>query len=171
VAVKAGLAAVLSGNPEAVIMVGPYKPVAEFTRQARAAGVKAVLATISFVGTESLIAELGAQSEGIVISQVVPPPTDPALPLAQSYRGALEKGSPGEAPSYTSFEGYIGGRVLLAGMEKAGKDATREQLIQAIEGLTDLDLGGLKLSYSGQSHQGLKAVFLTIVASGKAQAL
>src|ERR1035438_6359233 len=63
-AVKTGLAAVIAGEPDAVITVGPYKPTAEFVRQARAAGLKSEIATISFVGTESLIAELGSQSDG-----------------------------------------------------------------------------------------------------------
>jgi ABC-type branched-subunit amino acid transport system substrate-binding protein len=47
IAVKSGLADILSGNPDAVIMVGPYKPIAEFVRQAHAAGLKSVLANIA----------------------------------------------------------------------------------------------------------------------------
>src|SRR5262249_39003880 len=61
-AVKTGLAAIVASEPDAVIMVGPYKPTAEFVRQARAIGLKSELATISFVGTENLIADLGKDS-------------------------------------------------------------------------------------------------------------
>ena len=170
IAVKSGLSDILSGNPEAVVMVGPYKPVAEFVRQARTAGLKIALAAISFVGTENLIHELGAASDGIVISQVVPSPTSD-LPVAKAYRQALSVSSPAEQPAYTSFEGYITGRLLVAGLEKADSLDDREKLVDAIESLTEFDLGGMTLSYSGTKHQGSTAVFMTRVSGGVARSL
>src|SRR5450755_33878 len=170
IAVKSGLSDILSGNPEAVVMVGPYKPVAEFVRQARTAGLKIALAAISFVGTENLIHELGAASDGIAISQVVPSPTSD-LPVAKAYRQALSVSSPAEQPAYTSFEGYITGRLLVAGLEKADSLDDREKLVDAIESLTEFDLGGMTLSYSGTKHQGSTAVFMTRVSGGVARSL
>jgi branched-chain amino acid transport system substrate-binding protein len=76
-------------------------------RQARAAGVKGELATISFVGTENLIADRGRDSEGVLISQVVPAPSDASQRLTREYQAALKKTAPTEAPSYVSFEGYV----------------------------------------------------------------
>jgi branched-chain amino acid transport system substrate-binding protein len=167
-AVKTGLAAVMAAEPDAVVMVGPYKPTAEFVRQARAAGVKGELATISFVGTENLIADLGRNSEGVLISQVVPAPSDASQQLTREYQAALKKTAPTEAPSYVSFEGYVNGRVLLAALEKAGADPSREKLVEALNSTTSLDLDGIKLSFSVQNHQASSAVFLTRVKGGKA---
>jgi ABC-type branched-subunit amino acid transport system substrate-binding protein len=166
-AVKSGLAAVMSGEPDAVIIVAPYKPTAQFVRDAKQADLKAVMATISFVGTENLIDELKGQSDGLIISQVVPSPHDQSIPLVKDYRTALKKGE----PSYTSFEGYIAGRVLLEGLQRAGKDVTREKLIDAIDAMKDVDLGGLKISFSPASHQGSSSVFLTVLKSGKPEPL
>ena len=59
VAIKAGLAAMLEAKPDAVVMVGPYTPLATFIKEARAAGLKSQLATVSFVGTDNLVAEVG----------------------------------------------------------------------------------------------------------------
>lgn len=168
VAVKTGLAAVMAGNPDAVVMVGPYKPVAAFVTEARAAGLQVPLATISFVGTENLIAELGARSDGLVISQVVPSPADPTLPVVAAYRAALAKVSPDAKPSYVSLEGYITGRVLIAGLVKAGADLSRDGLVAALEGLGGSDLGGLAIGFGPQQRQALGRVWLTRVAGGTA---
>jgi ABC-type branched-subunit amino acid transport system substrate-binding protein len=167
--VKGGLAAVLAGAPDAVVIVGPYQPTAVFVRAAREAGLKAQFATISFVGTESLIAELGPASAGMIVSQVVPSPVDTALPLSRDYQNALKKSAPAAAPTYVSFEGYAGGRVLLAALDLAGKDLSREKLIEAFHGMANLDLGGMSVSFSATNHQGSKAVYLTTIRDGKAQ--
>lgn len=169
IAVKSGLATVMAGEPDAVIVVAPYQPAAQFVREARAAGLKAVIATISFVGTENLIAELGAQSDGLIISQVVPPPSSADSPLAAQYLAALKQSAPQSAPTYVSFEGYLNGRVLAAALEKAGVDLTREKLIDAIESIDNMDFGGVKISFSPKNHQGSNAVFLTRVTGGKTQ--
>jgi ABC-type branched-subunit amino acid transport system substrate-binding protein len=167
--VKGGLAAVMAGAPDAVVIVAPYEPTAAFVRAARQAGLKAQLATISFVGTESLIAQLGAASEGTIISQVVPSPTDVTLTLSRDYRSALQKSAPTASPTYVSFEGYVGGRVLVAALDQGGKDPSREKLIDAFHGMSKLDLGGMVFSFSPSNHQGSNAVYITTVKDGKAQ--
>jgi branched-chain amino acid transport system substrate-binding protein len=170
-AVKSGLAAVMAGEPDAVIIVAPYKPTAEFVRDAKQAGLKAVMATISFVGTENLIGELKGESEGLIISQVVPSPHQDSIPLVKAYRAALAKVSASEEPAYTSFEGYITGRVLLEALQRAGKDVSRESLIDTIDAMKDVDLGGLTISFSPANHQGSRSVFLTVVKSGKPESI
>jgi len=168
-AVKSGLAAVMTVEPDAIIIVGPYKPTAEFVRQARAAGLKSELAVISFVGTENLIADLGHGSEGVLISQVVPSPSDASHRLTHDYQAALKKIAPAEVPSYVSFEGYVNGRLLIAALEKTGPDLTREKFVDALNGISNLDLDGMKLSFSERNHQASNAVFLTRVKNGKAE--
>jgi len=167
--VKGGLAAVLAAAPDAVVIVAPYEPTALFVRAAREAGLKAQFATISFVGTESLISVLGTASEGMLISQVVPSPTDASLALSRDYQNALKKSAPAAAPTYVSFEGYIDARVLIAGLDLAGKDLSREKLIDAFQGMSHLDLGGMVFSFSPTNHQGSNTVYVTTVKDGKAQ--
>jgi ABC-type branched-subunit amino acid transport system substrate-binding protein len=170
-AVKSGLAAVMEGAPDVVVIVAPYLPTAAFVRAARETGLKSQFATISFVGTENLIAELGPAATGMLISQVVPSPLDPALALAHDYRSALQKSLPAASPSYVSFEGYVSARVLIAALDGAGKDLTREKLIDTFHGMSKLDLGGMVFSFSESNHQGSKAVFLSAVKDGSAQTI
>lgn len=168
-AVKSGLVAVLDGKPDAVVIIGPYKPTAAFVHEFRAAGARAALATISFVGTESLILEAGKDADGVIISQVVPSPEAPGLPLVKAYQGAIARLTPAVTPSYTTLEGYLTGRLLIEALGRLGTEPTREKLVDAIEAMEALDLGGIRLSFSAASHQGGKTIFLTSVVDGKAR--
>ena len=58
-AVKTALLAICKADPEAVVMVGAYKPCAEFIKLARRLKLDAVFVNISFVGSNALAKELG----------------------------------------------------------------------------------------------------------------
>ena len=162
------MADILPASPDVVVIVAPYKPTAEFVRAAKTAGLKARFASISFVGTADLIQELGVDAEGMIISQVLPSPADSDLEVAKDYRSALKASSPADSPTYASFEGYVAGRLRVAAFDKSGKDLTREKLIDIINGMSKLNLGGLDMSFSETDHQGMRSVYLTIVKNGKA---
>lgn len=166
---QAQVNALAATRPDALIMTGPAKPVAAIVRLARAAKLDAALATCSFVATETLIRELGAaEAEGLVISQVVPSPADPAVPLVRDYLNALRSSAPDRAADYTSLEGYAYGRVLVLGLERAGRDLTREKLVDALDGITATSLGGMPIAFARDNHQASSQVFLTQVRAGRA---
>lgn len=168
-AVKTGLAAVMAAKPDAVVMVGPYKPIAAFVKEAKTAGFHPVMATISFVGTENLIKELGDTAKGLVISQVVPSPEDLSIPVVKDFQASLKKTFPNEEPSFVRLEGYITAKVLVTAIEKAGAGLTREGLLDTIEGMNNVDIGGMTVSFSKDNHQGANKVFMTQVSDGKAK--
>ncbi len=168
VAVKKGLTDIIAGTPDAVVMVGPYKPVAAFLKEAKTAGLQARFATVSFVGTESLIAEAGADGDGVIISQVVPSPADATVPLVKDYLAAMAASFPGDKPGYVSLEGYATARMLGLGLGKTGAAPTREGLIDAFEKIGGEDLGGMTLGFSAEDHQGSDAVYLTSIGGGAA---
>src|SRR5258708_27054627 len=119
-------------------------------------------------GRENLIAELGADSEGVLISRVVPSSGDASHKLTREYQAALKKSAPDATPSYVSYEGYVNGRVLIAALAKAGAEPTREQLVEALNSTANVDMDGMKVSFSAQNHQASNAVFLTRVKGGQA---
>jgi branched-chain amino acid transport system substrate-binding protein len=61
-------------NPQAVIMFTLYKPTAEFVRGMKSVGQRPQIFALSPVGADQLISELGDDSVGIGISQVMPYP-------------------------------------------------------------------------------------------------
>lgn len=164
-AVKAGLAAMLDAKPDAVVMVGPYAPLAAFIKEARAAGLKSQLATVSFVGTDHLVAEVGAAGDGVVISQVVPFPEDNDLPIQRECREALAAQS--EKLGFVNFEGCITAKVMVTALERAGKTPDRAALVNTMRTMNGVDLGGMKISFSEANHQALSDVFLTQIQGGK----
>ncbi len=167
VAIKKALADIIDSEPDAVVVVAPYKPMAAFLTAARAAGLSARIATISFVGTENLLAEAGAAAEGVVISQVVPSPADTTVPVVAQYRAALAK-VPDAKPGYVSLEGYLSGRVLVAALQHSGTEPTRDALVAACEQLHNLDLGGFVVGYDAADHQASDKVFITVIQQGAA---
>jgi branched-chain amino acid transport system substrate-binding protein len=52
------------------------------------------------------------------------------------------------------------------GLQKAGRDATRGSLIQALESLGDFDLGGLRLRFGPGDRTGSSFVEATIITQG-----
>lgn len=165
-AIKTGLATMLEAKPDAVVMVGTYAPLAAFIREARAAGLKSQLATVSFVGTDNLVAEVGKDGDGVIITQVVPFPADDGLPVVRECREALAA-SGGGALGFVNFEGCITAKVMVAALEKAGTAPDRASLIAALQGMNGVDLGGVKVSFSADSHQASNTVFLTHIQGGK----
>jgi branched-chain amino acid transport system substrate-binding protein len=170
--VDKGIAAVRAANPEAVLVVGPYAPVAAVVKRAHAQGWNPQFLTVSFVGTEKFIAEAGKDAEGTIITQVVPPYTRIELPSIAAYRKAMTTYYPNEPLSYVSLEGYLDAMVLVEGLKRAGQDLTRAKMVQALESISDKDVGmgpRLIVRYSSSRHKGFDQIFTTVVRNGKAE--
>jgi ABC-type branched-subunit amino acid transport system substrate-binding protein len=118
--------------------------------------------TLSPVGTEQLIAELGPDARGIGISQVMPYPWSDVVPMVHDYQKLIGNKN---GFSYYGIEAYAMARIMVDALRKAGKDPTREKLLAALEG-TNTDLGGFRVAFSGTNRQGSRFVELTVVGSG-----
>ncbi|MCP3901215.1 MAG: ABC transporter substrate-binding protein [Desulfobacteraceae bacterium] len=168
IAIKSGLLKIRKATPEAVIMVGAYKPCAEFIKLAKKIGmIDVIFCNISFVGTDALINELGTAGEGCVISQVVTCPWEKDRDLIKEYTDAMKKYQPDEKIGFVSLEGYMVGKLFGMAMQHIKGKPTREGLINAIESQKIFDLGGLILKFDKHDHQGMDNIFLTIINSNK----
>jgi branched-chain amino acid transport system substrate-binding protein len=161
-AVKSALLEIKKGNPQAVIMVGPYKPCAEFIKLARQIKLEATFVNISFVGSDALAAELGEHGAGVVVTQVVPFPQDTSVKLVADYHAALKAFDAKAKPGFVSLEGYMVGRLVIAALDKISGEPTRAALLDVIA-KTSFDLGGVKLGYGATDNQGMDEVFLTVI--------
>jgi branched-chain amino acid transport system substrate-binding protein len=169
--VKAAIDTVKAASPEAVVVVGPPNTVAPILRESHEAGWKPLFLTVSFVGTEELIRMAGPDADGVVITQVVPPYYLTNLKTVALYRRTLAEYAPSEAVSFVSLEGFVDAMVMVEGLNRAGKDLTREGLIRGMESIHDFDMGlgpQLKLDYSAKNHRGFEHVVPTVVRGGRA---
>nr|WP_298915282.1 ABC transporter substrate-binding protein [uncultured Roseobacter sp.] len=165
VAVKSALLDIRKAKPQAIVMVGAYKPLAEFVKLSRKMKMDPTFVTISFVGSKALATELGADGEGVIISQVVPQPWDTSMPIVAEYQAALTALDAGAEPGFVSLEGYIAGRLTIEGLRKAGANLTRETFMTAMNNLGTIDMGGMILSFGPGDNQGSDDVFLTRIGS------
>jgi ABC-type branched-subunit amino acid transport system substrate-binding protein len=161
-AVKSALLDIMKAEPEAVVTVAPYKPVAEFIKLAHQVQLNAVFVAISFVGSDSLAKELGKDGAGVIVSQVVPSPWDDSLPVVASYQHALTAADSTAKPGFVSLEGYVVGRLVVDALKRIKGEPTREGLLDAI-GAAPFNMGGLTLTYGPAKNQGSDQVFFTIL--------
>jgi len=168
--VAPAIATLRAADPNAVIVVGPPNTVAPILKQAHAGNWKPLFLTVSFVGTEELISQAGADADGMVVTQVVPPYYLTDLKTVALYRRTLTQYAPSERPNFVSLEGFVDAIVLVEGLKRAGRDLTREGLIRGIESIHQLDVGlgpQLKLDYSAKDHKGFDHVIPSVIRSGR----
>lgn len=164
-AVKRALLEIRRGHPQAVVMVGTYKPCAEFIRLARMIQLDAVFVNISFVGSEPLAEELRSDAEGVVVTQVVPLPNEVKIPVVARYQRALKSVNPSAKPGFVSLEGYIVGRLVVEALNHLGGSVTRAGFLATIRDVGVFDLDGITLSYGPGKNQGSDNVYLTLIQS------
>lgn len=163
VAVDAAVKSILAEKPEAIVQISAYKPCAAFVRAARKAGFTGGFYNVSFVGTQSLMNELGADARGVVISQVMPLPFSATSPLAGEYLAAGKALGPKFEPNYGGIEGFVAARTFMEGLRRAGNNPTPDQMITSLESMRDFNLGGYFVDFSPTKHAGSKYVDLTVL--------
>ena len=156
------LETLVKANPEAVVMACTYLPCAAFLKKAKARGFNPKFLLISS-GTAALLHEAGKDAEGLIVTQIVPNPSDSPLPIVKEYLSDMK--AAGLVPDPVSLESYVGARVLVEALKKTAP-LTREAFLSTMEKLK-MEAGGLEISFSLTDHQGLHQVFLTKIEKGK----
>jgi len=149
----------------AIVMVGSYRACAKFIEKTRDNYPNLIYTNVSFVGSTALADELNLLgtrfAQGVIVTQVVPP-VDSHSTAVLKYKDALQKYFPGENPDYVSLEGYVAASVLIEGLRRAGPQVDTEKLVDALEGIRNLDLGiGTSLSFGLAEHQASHKIWAT----------
>jgi ABC-type branched-subunit amino acid transport system substrate-binding protein len=156
---------ILKAEPEAIVQISAYKSCAAFIKQARAKGYGGQFFNVSFVGSKALAEELGDVGQGVVISQVVPFPYAQSSPIVREYQQRMTEAGQKDF-DFSSLEGYLTARILVEGLRRAGKNLSRDGLINGLESLRDVNLGGFTVNFSPKDHQASNFTDLTIIARG-----
>lgn len=160
-AVKTALLDLRQGDPQAVIMIGAYQPVSMLISWARHTGMDAVFLTVSFVGSNALAQALGDSGADVVVTQVVPFPTNDSLPVVAFYQDALSAHAPDAVPGFVSLEGYLAGRLAIEGLERCGVELSRDCFLDSLRNAGTVDIDGFELRYGDGDSQGSDEVFMT----------
>ncbi len=152
---------------KAVIIVGTYRAAATFIEKTHDVSPQLIYANVSGVGSTSLADELmllgPSYASGVIVTQVVPA-VDSYATAVLDYKAALAKYAPGEKPDYVSFEGYVVGKIMILGLQKAGMALDQEKLVDALEQIHDIDLGfGTPMGFHATKHQASSKVWGTVL--------
>ncbi|MDB5778458.1 MAG: transporter substrate-binding protein [Polaromonas sp.] len=155
-----------ASDAQAIIMISVNKPSAAFVKQYRESGGGAQLYNISVVDPAELVKLAGLKNvHGLGISQVVPYPFSTSLPVVRQYQELLKKYAPAEVVNYTSFEEFVGAKVLVEALRRAGPNPTRAKVVKALESMNSFDTGGITVGYSPSNRIGSRFVEVTVVGS------
>jgi ABC-type branched-subunit amino acid transport system substrate-binding protein len=166
VAVDAAVKSILEKKPDAIVQISAYTSCAAFIKAARKSGFTGTFYNVSFVGTQALAKELGADARGVVVAQVMPYAFSPLTPLSGEYlaAGKTAFGDKFE-PSYGSLEGYVAAKTVVEGLRRGSNNTSPESLITGLESLREFNLGGFFVDFSPTKHSGSKYVDLTILTA------
>jgi ABC-type branched-subunit amino acid transport system substrate-binding protein len=153
---------IMAVRPEAIVQIGAYKACAAFVRQARRQGFGGTFYNVSFVGTQALLDELGAEARGVAVSQVMPFPYSPATAVSGEYLAAV-KAKQGVSPNYSGIEGFVAAKVFAEAARRAGRALSREAFLTAIDGMQNVNMGGFPVDFAPNKRTGSRFVELTML--------
>ena len=154
-----------SAKPEAIILVGAYKPTAHFIDKVRESNnAKIIFCPISFVNANALMAELKGAGDNILFSQVIPSYHEKYSKEAVEYLKLLSFYYPEEKPSLVSFEAYLAAKTVVTALRSINGDLTQAKLIHKLKELPENTLDGITLKY--YNTQLLNRVYLSQYEQG-----
>jgi ABC-type branched-subunit amino acid transport system substrate-binding protein len=157
----------VAAKPDAVITISAYNNVANVVEALRQKKSDAQIFTISFVGSQALAKQLGKNGHGVGISQVVPFPWDARMPLVKEYQNVIRKNRSKTQYGFSSLEGFLAAKVLVEALKDSGPELTRKKFIATLERMQNKSIGGYRISFSPDNHNGSNYVELTFITGGK----
>jgi branched-chain amino acid transport system substrate-binding protein len=158
--------AVNKASPDAVVIMSAGVGIYQFTKNYRslANNVPAQIYTISPADAALFVKTAGLENaRGVVISQAIPYPQNNTLAVVREYQKMMKQYAPDQPLSFYSLEGFMGAKIAVEGIRRAGPNPTREKLIAALNTMKDFDLGDFGVSYGPETRSGSKIVDLTII--------
>lgn len=151
--VDAALSAIGNGQPQALVLnlgVGMLDALGRLPTSKRE-GVPAIIATLS-----SGLTQVTRMFRDRVVgfTTVVPNPELMHLQIARQLQRDAEEFVGPEAVSFEGMEAYMTLRLCVEALRLAGNRPTPHRLAESIEKLGNIDMGGVRLAFSGERHHG-----------------
>lgn len=154
-------------NPDAVIIIAAGGGAFNFVKQFRQtpAGT-AQLYTLSPADSFGFVKVAGLDNaRGVVISQAIPYPRNKRLGVVREYHRLMKQFAADKPISFYSLEGFMGAKIVVEALRRAGPNPTRGRIIAALNTMSDYDLGDFYVSYTPAARAGSKLVELTIIGA------
>ena len=165
---KAAVAAVVKQAPDAILMLISGKYSLEFIKQIKnSESADAQLYAMSIVPPGDVVKAVGeAKARGLVIAQAVPFPFSATLQIVSEYQRVMKQYAPQEPLSFSTLEGFVGGKITVEAIKRAGKNPTRAGVLKALTSMGEYDLGGVYVNYNAKERRGWGQIDLTVIGPG-----
>lgn len=154
-------------DPDAVIVIAAGGGAFNFVKQFRQTASRgAQLYALSPADAFGIVKVAGLDNaRGVVISQAIPYPRNKGLTVVREYHRLMNQFAAGRPLSFYSLEGFMGAKIVVEALRRAGPNPTRAKIIAALNTMKDFDLGDFYVSYTPTARSGSKLVDLTIIGS------
>jgi branched-chain amino acid transport system substrate-binding protein len=111
----------------------------------------------------------GGYAEGTLGFCHYPDPNESDEPGVAEYRRLMAIHFPGHNLNRYSLYGYVFGRLVVEGLERAGPDLTEDGFLDAMESIRDWDSGGIlpPVSFSADDHHAQTAGIICELEDGR----
>jgi len=155
-----------TARPEAIILVGSYKPTARFIEKVKEhVPTKMIFCPISFVNADALMGELQGKGENILFSQTIPSYDDFYSKEAIEYLKNLAFYYPEEKPSLVSYEAYLAAKTVVTALKSINGAITPSKFLDKLKHIPPQTLDNIPLFY--HNAQLLNQVYLSQYVNGK----
>jgi ABC-type branched-subunit amino acid transport system substrate-binding protein len=170
---KAELRALIDAGADAVVMA-LYPAQAGTLMKAKAElGWSGRMISVGPLTDEQYLNVPGGHAEGTLGFCYYPDPDRSDAPGVARYRAMMAQREPGRPLNRYTLYGYTFGRLVVAGLEGAGRELTRESFIDAMERIRDWDSGGVMppVTLAPDNHHAQRAGFLCELRQSRFQPL
>lgn len=154
-------------EPQAVLVVGAPRFMADGVAALRKAGVSQSLFVLSYVPAGLLVKLAGPEgARGVGIAQTYPNPNGIILPVQRDFQAAMKAAHP-DLRNYTPFhlEGYLSARIVAEAIKRSkDKEITPATLEKALRAAGEMDFGGYRVDFS-KSNVGSSWVDIGVVTA------
>jgi ABC-type branched-subunit amino acid transport system substrate-binding protein len=161
-------------NPDAVILaLYPAQARKVMESRAKLGWKEARMVATGPLTDEQYLDVPGGASEGTLGFCLYPDPETAKGPGFDEYRALMKKHFPEKHLNRYSLYGYVFGKLLVEGLERASRELTRDGFVDAMESIHEWDSGGIlpAVSFGKTDHHAQTAGFLCELANGKFEAL
>ncbi len=159
---KDAVAMVAKEKPQAIIVISAGKPSVDFVDAYQTAGHHSTFYMLSVISNAQLVKALGERARGVVVSQVVPAPWNQSLAVSREFQ-ALAKAKGITEYTFSQMEGFISAKFLVEALQRAGAKPSRASLVQAMDGMKNVNLGGYPIDLAAGQHSSGKFVDLLMM--------
>ena len=161
-AIATAAAQVRAAEPQAVLVLGAPRFMADGVDQLRKAGVGQFVFALSYAPAGLIAKVAGAGARGVGLTQTYPNPMGLSLPLQREFRAAMAASDPA-ANAFTSFhlEGYVTARVF-AEAARHTREGGADALARALHAMGEVDIGGFRVDF-GKGQVGSRFVDIGVI--------